>query len=40
MVMLQCHITDSSVDTDAAQRAMQEYEEVSMLRCNCSAGLG
>lgn len=27
---LQCHIVDNSIDVDAAQRAMQEYKQVSV----------
>jgi hypothetical protein len=34
-ICLQCHIVDNSIEVDAAQRAMQEYKQVSVrcLRC-------
>ena len=34
-ICLQCHIVDNSIEVDAAQRAMQEYKQVSAkcLRC-------
>ncbi len=35
LICLQCHIVDNSIEVDAAQRAMQEYKQVSVrcLRC-------
>lgn len=35
LICLQCHIVDNSIEVDAAQKAMQEYKQVSVrcLRC-------
>ena len=35
LICLQCHIVDNSIEVDAAQKAMQEYKQVSFrcLRC-------
>lgn len=30
-MLLQCHVIDSDVDMDAAQRAMQEYTQVKLM---------
>lgn len=30
--LLQCHVIDSDVDVDAAQRAMQEYTQVRLMK--------